>query len=144
MRRWWIALGVVVGLGVVLLLAVILLIDAESFRGPIEKALAENTGWNAEIGELDFSIFRGMVVTVRAVELSAPGDTSFARVDTLEVEARFWPLLSGEIYIDGITLDGPEVRLVRTDVGALPLKSAAAAHEVTRRGATNLRVVSLL
>ncbi len=80
MKRWWIALGAVVGLLVIGFLVLTLFIDAESFRQPIEQALTDNTGWDATIGELDFSIFRGMVVAVRNAELAAPGDTSYARV----------------------------------------------------------------
>ena len=116
-RRWlWIALGSVAALILVLALALPMLLDVERYRSRIEQALAAQTGWDAELGEIDFSPWRGMVLTVSPATLSAPGGrTSRFEVGTIEIRAQLWPLLRGLLEIRSISLDSPDILLVRND-----------------------------
>ena len=116
-RRWlWITLGLFVSVVLVLALALPPLLDVERYRGLIEQALAEQTGWDAELGKIEFSPWRGMVLTVSPATLSAPGGkTSRFEVETIEIRARLWPLLRGLLEIRSISLDSPDILLVRND-----------------------------
>jgi AsmA family/AsmA-like C-terminal region len=113
-RRWpWIVAGV---LGVLIVTAAVALpplLDVERYRGRIEAALTQATGWNAELGQIGFSVWRGLVLTVSPVRLIAPGDTSRADVETLEIRAAVWPLLRGRLEVKSIDLIRPKIALVR-------------------------------
>ncbi len=113
-RRWpWIVAGVLVVLVATAALALPPLLDVERYRGRIEAALTQATGWNAELGQIGFSVWRGLVLTVSPVRLAAPGDTSRVDVETLEIRARVWPLLRGRLEVQSIDLVRPKIALVR-------------------------------
>jgi len=107
------ALGSLVGVVLVAALALPALLDVERYRGHIESALSSATGWQAELGAIDFSPWRGMVLTVQPASLSAPGDSSRFDAETIEIRAEIMPLLSGRLEVRSITLVGPEILLVR-------------------------------
>ncbi len=114
-RRWpWVLLA----LGVPIVALVALLprwLDLESHRGRIENALSEATGWQVELGDLDFSILGGPVVTARPVRLTAPEGGSRFVVDSLGIRADWKPLFRGHLNLTAIELDRPVVDLVRPD-----------------------------
>ena len=113
-RRWpWVALGLLLFAVVAAAIAVPLLLDVERYRGRIERVLAEATGWDTELGAIDFSLMRGMALTVSPVALAAPDGTSRIDVATVAVHAELWPLLRGDLIVRSIGLDGANVRLVR-------------------------------
>ena len=116
-RRWlWITLGLLVAVVLTLALAIPVLLDVERYRGRIEQALADQTGWEADLGKIQFSPWRGMVLTVSPATLSAPGGKSSRfEVGTIEIRARLWPLLRGLLEIRSISLDSPDILLVRND-----------------------------
>ena len=113
--RWpWFAGAAVV---VIVTAAVVLpsLLDVERYRGSIEQALREATGWEPQLGEIDFSILGGLVLTVTPVSLEAPGGESSVSIDSLHVSAELSPLLRGELFVRRIELLRPTVELVRPD-----------------------------
>ena len=113
-RRWpWI---VAAGLAAVVIGAAIalpLLLDVERYRGRIEAALGEATGWQAELGDIGFSVWRGLVVTVHPARLAAPGDSSRLDIDTLVIRAAVVPLLRGRLEIHSVDLVRPKIHFVR-------------------------------
>ena len=113
-RRWLLyVLGGLVAVLLVAALALPALLDVERYRDHIENALSSATGWQAELGELDFSPWRGMVLTVQPASLVAPGDSSRFDAETIEIRAEIMPLLKGRLEVRSITLVGPEILLVR-------------------------------
>ena len=113
-RRWlWYVLGGLVAVMLVAALALPALLDVERYRGHIENALSSATGWQAELGAIDFSPWRGMVLTVQPASLAAPGDSSRFDAETIEIRAEIMPLLKGRLEVRSITLVGPEILLVR-------------------------------
>lgn len=116
-KRWlWIALG---ALAVLLLLTLLLLprlLDPESYRGRIEQALEQATGWNAELGEMDFSVLRGLALTVSPARLTAPGAGSRLQIERIGIDASLLPLLRGTLIVRRIDLVRPEIELVRPGV----------------------------
>lgn len=113
-RRWlWYALGALVVVLLVAALALPALLDVERYRGHIENALSSATGWQAELGAIEFSPWRGMVLTVEPASLAAPGDSSRFDAEMIEIRAEMMPLLTGRLAVRSITLVGPEILLVR-------------------------------
>ena len=113
-RRWlWYVLGGLVAVLLVAALALPALLDVERYRGHIENALSSATGWQAELGAIHFSPWRGMVLTVQPASLAAPGDSSRFDAETIEIRAEILPLLKGRLVVRSITLVGPEILLVR-------------------------------
>ncbi len=109
---------VLLALGLLVVALVALLprwLELESHRGRIEKALSEATGWQVELGDLDFSILGGPVVTARPVRLAAPEGGSQFVVDSLGIRADWKPLFRGRLNLTSIELDRPVVDLVRMD-----------------------------
>ena len=112
-RRWpWILGGLVLLLAVGALLA-LQLIDVERFRGPIERALEDSTGWDAELGEISLSLTRGLAVSVSPVTLSGPPDTSSIELGSIDVRADLMPLIRGQLKVRSVGLVDPQIELVR-------------------------------
>jgi hypothetical protein len=115
-RRWilW-ALGVVVVLTLAAGLILPSLVDVERFRPQIESVLQESTGWDAKLGDIELSLFRG-ALSVSPASLTAPGgDTSKIEIGRIDVKVALLPLLSKELRIESIRLVRPEIQLVRPD-----------------------------
>jgi len=113
-RRWvWYALGALVVVLLVAALALPALLDVERYRGHIENALSSATGWQAELGAIEFSPWRGMVLTVAPASLSAPGESSRFDAEMIEIRAEMMPLLKGRLEVRSITLVAPKILLVR-------------------------------
>ncbi|MBD3303401.1 MAG: AsmA family protein [Candidatus Eisenbacteria bacterium] len=105
-----VAILVVVAAGVVFTLV----IDPEQYRGRIEEALENATGWEAELGAIDLSLWGGASLDVSPASLQAPGDgSSRFSIEELSVRASLIPLISGTLRIDSLALGEPEIRLVR-------------------------------
>lgn len=115
-RRWFLwALGAVVVLLLAAGLVLPSLIDVERFRPQIERVLQESTGWDAELGDIELSLFRG-ALSVSPASLTAPGgDTSRIEIGRIDVKASLLPLLRKELRIERIRLVRPEILLVRTN-----------------------------
>ena len=71
---WFVAAGILVVI-VGAALAIPALIDLERHRARIETALGDATGWEVELGEMDFSVLQGLALTVNPVRLQAPDGT---------------------------------------------------------------------
>ena len=115
-RRWilW-ALGVAVVLVLAAGLILPSLIDVERFRPQIESVLQESTGWDAELGEVELSLFRG-TLGVSPASLTAPGgETSKIEIGRIDVKVALLPLLRKELRVERIRLVRPEIHLVRPD-----------------------------
>jgi AsmA protein len=113
-------IGVVV---VILLLAVIalpFLINVNSFRPKLESALTEALGREVKVGNLSLSILSG---SVSAEDLSIADDPAFSkdpfiRAKSLKVGVEVMPLIfSKALHVTDITLDKPEIDLLRDATG---------------------------
>ncbi len=130
-RRWpfWLLGGVVV---IMLAFGLILprLVDVERFRPQIETVLRDSTGWEAELGDIELSLFRG-ALGVSPASLTAPGgDTSKIEIERIDVRAALLPLLRKQLRVESIRLVRPEIRLVRPDGATgwvIPVAEAAGA-----------------
>lgn len=105
------------------------LVDPERYRDRIEQELTRATGWDADLGAIDLSLWGGIALTVAPASLAAEGDGSSVEIERIAVHAGLWPLLRGELDIDSIALERPTLRFVRPDADSgwsLPVLAAPA------------------
>jgi len=115
-RRTIFVLGGLVGLVLLALLLLPLFVDIENFREPIQQAVESATGWKAELGEMDLSIWSGMALTVSPARLASPDESSAVEIESIAIKASLLPLLSGRLEVRDVDLVGPELRLLRDNV----------------------------
>jgi AsmA protein len=114
----------IIGIVVVLLLLVAItlpfLINVNSFRPKLESALTEALGREVKVGNLSLSILTG---SVSAEDLSIADDPAFSkdpfiRAKSLKVGVEVMPLIfSKALHVTDITLDKPEIALLRDASG---------------------------
>ena len=127
----------IVGIVVVVLLLIVIalpfLINVNSFRPKLESELTEALGREVKVGNLSLSILSG---SVSAEDLSIADDPAFSkdpfiRAKSLKVGVEVMPLIfSKTLHVTDITLDKPEIALLRDAAGkwnfsSLGSKSAA-------------------
>jgi AsmA protein len=131
-------IGIVV---VILLLAVIalpFLINVNSFRPKLESALTEALGREVKVGNLSLSILSG---SVSAEDLSIADDPAFSkdpfiRAKSLKVGVEVMPLIfSKALHVTDITLDKPEIDLLRDATGKWNFSSLGSKSEASAKPA---------
>ena len=111
---------IAVGVIIVILLALPLFINANSFRPTVEARLSTALGRKVQVGDLSMSIFSGSLV---AKDLSIADDPSFSSnpfltAKALRVGVEVWPLITSKaLHITGLTIENPEVNLIRGHQG---------------------------
>jgi len=119
----------ILGLAVAIVLAVMLLagllvslfFDPNDYRDDVARLVGERTGRELNIdGDLELSIFPWLAVEVGAVRLSnAPGfgDQPFAEIKSARAGIRLLPLLSSQVKVSELRLEGLRLRLARDKSG---------------------------
>ncbi|MCJ7556012.1 MAG: AsmA family protein [Gammaproteobacteria bacterium] len=113
-------LGIVVGALVAFVLlagvAVSLFFDPNDYRSEIGNLVQENTGRTLEIdGDLKLSVFPWLAVEVGSARLSESpdfGDQPFVEIKAARAGIRLLPLLSKQVQISELRLDGLRLRLL--------------------------------
>ena len=138
MKRALKIIGIVVAVILLAVIAVPFLINVNSFRPKLESELTTALGRDVKVGNLSLSILSG---TVSAEDLSIADDPAyskdpFIRAKSLKVGVEVMPLiLSKTLHVTDITLDKPEISLLRDASGkwnfsSLGGKSGASAKPV--------------
>lgn len=113
-------LGVVVILLLVAIIALPFLIDANQFRPKLESEISGALGREVKIGNLKLSLLSGGVA---ADDISIADDPAFSRspfvhARSLQVGVELKPLIfSRQIRITRVSLEQPEITLIRSDPG---------------------------
>jgi AsmA protein len=148
MKKALIIAGGVVVLLLVVIIALPLFIDANQFKPTIETDLAAALGRKVSIGNIKLAIFSGGV-TVDDVSIAddpAFSQSPFLTAKQLAVGVSLMPLIfSKRIDIQSLTIDSPQVALVRTASGTWNFSSMGAAGtqpkpQASDSSATNLSV----
>jgi AsmA protein len=111
---------IVVGVFIVLLLIVPFLIPVNQFRPTIEEKASAALGRKVSVGDLSFSLLGG---SVSAANLSVGDDAKFSQspfltAKSLKVGVEIIPLIfSKSLNVTGITIENPEVTLIRNPAG---------------------------
>jgi AsmA protein len=120
MKRILKIVGIVVAVVIVILIAIPFIINVNSFRPKIEAAASDALGRPVTVGNLGLSLLTG---SVRADNISIAEDPAFGRspfvtAKSLKVGVEMMPLIfSKEINVTEITLDQPQITLLKTAGG---------------------------
>ena len=133
----------IVGIVVVVLLLVAIalpfLINVNSFRPKLESELTEALGREVKVGNLSLSILSG---SVSAEDLSIADDAAFSkdpfiRAKSLKVGVEVMPLIfSKKLHVTDITLDKPEIALLRDAAGKWNFSSLGGKSAATPKPAS--------
>ncbi|MGV1016722.1 MAG: DUF748 domain-containing protein [Fluviibacter phosphoraccumulans] len=79
------------------------------------QAFGDQIGYRIEMGEIELTprLLRARVNDIRLTPASASDKATLFALKQIEVDARFWPLLLGQVSLERIVLDAPEVLLAR-------------------------------
>jgi AsmA protein len=141
---------IVVGVFVVLLLAAPFLIPVNQFRPAIEEEASEALGRKVQVGNLSLSLLSG---SLSAENLSIGDDPKFSSspfltAKSLNVGVELLPLiLSRTLNVTGITIQNPEVTLIRGAAGQWNYSSlggSAAKAQTKSKSATSASSVPAL
>jgi AsmA protein len=145
-------LAVVLAILIVILIAVPFFVNANAFRPKLESELSEALGRQAAVGNLSLSLLSG---AVEADKISIADDTAFSKApfveaQSLKVGVELIPLIfSKTLRVTEVTLNQPEISLVRSENGAqwnfssLGNKSKTPAPEKTQETAAGTSSISV-
>jgi AsmA protein len=125
-------IGIVVAVLLLIVIALPFLINVNSFRPKLESALTEALGREVKVGNLSLSILSG---SVSAEDLSIADDPAFSkdafiRAKSLKVGVEVMPLIfSKALHVTDVTLDKPEIALLRDAAGKWNFSSLGSKSE---------------
>lgn len=111
-----IVVGALLALVIVGVVGLLLFVDPNKYRGDIQRTAKEHTGRELAIyGKLELKIFPWLALSVHDVQLSNPpgfGSQPFLTVKNASIGVKLLPLLSKQIEVSKVALDGVNVNLV--------------------------------
>lgn len=110
------ALAGLVVLVIALLVLARFLITSDQVRKAVLPKAQEALQRDVALGEIDISIFSGIVLHDLRV-MDKQGEVPFVAADAVELRYRFWPLLRLKVVVDEVRLEQPQVRIVRNADG---------------------------
>jgi AsmA protein len=140
MKRLLIIAGIVVGVVVLGLVLAPLFINVDSFRPDLEQRVSAALNRPVTIGKLEASIFSG---GASAENISIADDPAFNKgpflhASSLKVGLRLFPLIfSRQLSVTSITVEKPEIVLLRNAAGKWNYSSVGAATPQTNAPATS-------
>ncbi len=146
MKKALIVVGAVVALLLIVIVALPFFIDANQFKPTLETDLAAALGRKVSIGNIKLSIFSGGVAVddISIADDPAFSQSPFLTAKQLAVGVSMMPLIfSKRVDVQSLTIDAPEVALVRSASGTWNFSSLGAAGsqpKSTGSSATNLSV----
>jgi AsmA protein len=138
MKRALKIVGIVVAVILLAVIALPFLVNVNSFRPKLESELSTALGRQVKVGNLSLSILSG---SVSAEDLSISDDpafskTAFIQAKSLKVGVEVMPLiLSKTLHITDITLDRPEIALLRDASGKWNFSSLGNSSEAAKKPA---------
>lgn len=114
------ALGGVAALLAAVVLYVAITFDAARLKDELKRVVLEQKQRTLDIeGDVDLSFYPNLGLSLGRTTLSEHGDTRrFAQIDSARVSVAVLPLLSGELVVDEIRIDGAVLALVRHKDGS--------------------------
>ena len=114
----WKKLFKVTALSLALLIAgagiVVLFLDMNTLRDSLTKSLSKNTGTQVEIQFLDLGYSHGLGLEAGGLTVhSSKGDRQLLWAESLFLEVKILPLLTGEVVIENASIIKPRVKVYR-------------------------------
>src|SRR5882724_11262766 len=138
MNRTLRTIVIVVGVLVVLLLVAPFLIPVDKFRPTIEEKASAAIGRQVTLGQLSLSLLSG---SLSAENLAVGDDPKFSKspfltAKSVKVGVEMMPLIfSKTVNVTGITIDTPEVTLLRNPAGVWNYSSLGGAAAKSQQAA---------
>jgi AsmA protein len=120
MKRILKIVGSALAILIVILIALPFLLNVNSFRPKLEATASQALGRQVKVGNLSLSILSGSVTAdnISIADDPAFGTAPFVTAKSLKVGVEVWPLLtSKELHVTDITLEQPEITLLKTADG---------------------------
>ena len=120
MKRWLRIGGIAVAVLLLILIALPLLINVNRFRPTVQSEASAALGRQVTVGDLSLSILSGSVGAdnIAIADDPAFGKSPFVTAKSLKVGVELMPLIfSKKINVTYITLDSPQIALLKTPSG---------------------------
>jgi AsmA protein len=121
MKRLLKILAIVVGALIVIATVIPMFVDANAFRPKLESDLTDALGRPVKVGNLSLSLLSGGISAddISIADDPAFSNSPFVQAKSLKVGVKMIPLIfSKTLHITGLTLNQPEISLVRSEDGA--------------------------
>ena len=113
--------GVLLALIIVAIIALPLLFDPNDYKAQINAAIERQIGREVDIsGDIGLSVFPWLGLELGRVEVANAegfGDEPMAQMNAAQISVKLLPLLSRDIEVGTVSLDGLRLRLARNDEG---------------------------
>ncbi|HKJ95406.1 MAG TPA: AsmA family protein [Gammaproteobacteria bacterium] len=119
----WLLLGIggLIALLALFVVVVLLVVDPNDYRGEIEHVVQQQTGRkltiDGNIGLSFFPVFGLELGHTKVSDAKGFGDQPFVEVDDAKLSVSVMPLLSGDLELNTIILQRPQIHLVRNAQG---------------------------
>src|SRR5215470_6966209 len=116
--------GIVAGILVILIVGALLIFaatfDVNKYRGTIQAQLQEHLGRSVSLGDMHLKVFPPSL-SVRNLGISDDPafnpDAPFVKAQELDISVKLLPLLHKQVEINSLTLQRPNVNLIRNESG---------------------------
>ncbi len=128
-----ITLVTLVVLVIVALFALTQFINPNEFKPQIEQAALKNANITLDIqGDLGWTFWPSLGVSIgKTAARIGESDQQFADIQQVNASVAVWPLLFGQVHVDGIHIDGLKLHLIQTKEGGNWAKIGAPADAST-------------
>ncbi|MAS10773.1 MAG: hypothetical protein CMN26_12065 [Salinisphaera sp.] len=113
--------GVLLALIIVAIIALPLLFDPNDYKAQINAAIERQIGREVDIsGDIGLSVFPWLGLELGRVDVANAegfGDEPMAQMNAAQISVKLLPLLSRDIEVGTVSLDGLRLRLARNDEG---------------------------
>lgn len=115
LRTVGIGFAVIVALIAIALVVFVATFDANRYKPTIVDLVEQHTGRRLTIGgDLSLSVWPGIALSMNEATLSGPkGEGRFASIESANIGVALWPLLSREVQVERVALEGLSVDAVR-------------------------------
>jgi uncharacterized protein involved in outer membrane biogenesis len=116
-------LGIAIGVLLVVIFAVLVIapkmINVNKYHDQIQSQLSEKLGRPVTLGEMSLSLLppKFTVQNASISEDSKFGSGTFAQMQSMAVRVKFLPLLSKNVEVQSLTLEHPQVEMIRNEQG---------------------------
>jgi len=92
-----------------------LFVDPNDYKAEIEKAALDNAAIELQIdGDIDWSVFPWLGLEIASIKVAYPGRQNLASLQSAQVSVMVMPLLSGDIKMKAITVEGLALNLIKS------------------------------
>src|SRR4051794_34471265 len=119
MRKFGIAIGVLLVVILAVLVIAPKMINGNKYHDQIQSQLSEKLGRPVTLGEMSLRLLPPKFTVQNATisEDSKFGSGTFAQMQSMAVRVKLLPLLSKNVEVQSLTLEHPQVEMIRDEQG---------------------------